>query len=65
MAKEGFHSITVRERAFDLAKKKADKERSSVSEIVEKAVERYVMATDETEDKLRKAITIMKEQGLL
>lgn len=65
MAKPGFHSITVRERAFDLAKRKAEKERTSVAEVIERAVERYVSATDETEEKMRKALTVMKELGII
>ncbi len=65
LAKEGFHSITVRERAYDMAKRKAQKDRTSVAEVVERAVERYAVATDDAEEKIRKAITVMKEQGIL
>ncbi len=65
MAKPGFRSITVRERAFALAQKNAEKEKLSVAEVVERAVDRYVNTTNEAEEKIRKAITIMREQGII
>ncbi len=48
-----------------MAKRKAQKDRTSVAEVVERAVERYAVATDDAEEKIRKAITVMKEQGIL
>ena len=59
MPREGFNSPTVPNSAYELAKKQAEKEDISVSQVIVKAIQRYVNQKNEKEETIKDVLRVL------
>lgn len=65
MPKKGFRTVTINDLAYGMAERRAIEEDTSVSDIVQKAIEQYVIKSREELEKINLLIKTAREAGIL
>lgn len=62
MTRKGFKAVLVREEAYNLVNKQARLEGTSITDIVTRAIQRYINRRLEREDTIRTILKVFEEQ---